>query len=73
VGYPGESPSDFESTLALIEEVQFNGLFAFKYSPRPGTASTGKPDDVPEDVKEERLRRVLALNLDIKAAQRLAV
>jgi tRNA-2-methylthio-N6-dimethylallyladenosine synthase len=73
VGYPGESPADFEKTLSLLEDVRFNGLFAFKYSPRPGTDSAEASDDVPEDVKEERLQRVLALNEDIKSSQQVAV
>ncbi len=59
VGFPGETEADFAMTLSLIDVVQFNGLFAFKYSPRPGTASAELDDDVPNPVKEERLQNVL--------------
>lgn len=62
VGYPGETEAEFSETLSLIESVRFNGLFAFKYSPRPGTVSAEAPDDVPETLKERRLQDVLALN-----------
>jgi tRNA-2-methylthio-N6-dimethylallyladenosine synthase len=66
VGYPGEADEDFEATLSLLRTVRFDGLFAFKYSPRPGTASADKFDDVPDATKEERLQQVLALNTEIK-------
>jgi tRNA-2-methylthio-N6-dimethylallyladenosine synthase len=66
VGYPGETDADFEETLSLLRQVRFDGLFAFKYSPRPGTTSAEEPDDVPDALKEERLQSVLALNTDIK-------
>src|SRR2546428_619885 len=39
VGYPGETDADFEASLSLMEQVAFDGLFAFKFSPRPGTAA----------------------------------
>ena len=60
VGYPGETAQDFLATLRLMEEANFNGLFAFKYSPRPGTPAADQADDVPNSVKEERLQRALA-------------
>ena len=66
VGYPGESAADFETTLTLFRSVRFDGLFAFKYSPRPGTASAGEADDIADQIKEERLQRVLSLNTEIK-------
>jgi tRNA-2-methylthio-N6-dimethylallyladenosine synthase len=66
VGYPGESSDDFDATLSLLRIVRFDGLFAFKYSPRPGTASSDFPDDVPDQIKEDRLQQVLALNTEIK-------
>ncbi len=55
VGFPGESKSDFEDTLRLVEDVRFFGAFSFKYSPRPGTAAAAMEDDVPSDEKAERL------------------
>lgn len=65
VGYPGETEQDLEDSLELMREIRFDGLFAFKYSPRPGTASAEEVDDVPADVKEARLQTVLALNRSI--------
>ena len=70
VGYPRENAADFAETLSLLRTVRFDGLFAFKYSPRPGTASAEEPDDVPDPVKEERLQTVLALNEEIKRSER---
>jgi tRNA-2-methylthio-N6-dimethylallyladenosine synthase len=55
VGYPGETEEDFEATMALVDEVGFSGLFAFLYSPRPGTAALRLTDDVPEGEKRRRL------------------
>ena len=59
VGFPGETTADFEETLSLLDELRFSSLFAFKYSPRPGTASAKETDDVPDPLKEERLQNVL--------------
>jgi tRNA-2-methylthio-N6-dimethylallyladenosine synthase len=58
VGFPGETEEDFGATLSLIEEVRFAGAFSFKYSPRPGTPAADMADQVPEDVKHERLQRL---------------
>jgi tRNA-2-methylthio-N6-dimethylallyladenosine synthase len=55
VGYPGETEAEFEETLGVLEAVGFDGLFAFTYSPRPGTAALRLADDVPEDEKRRRL------------------
>ncbi len=66
VGYPEETDADFAMTLSLMRALRFNGLFAFKYSPRPGTASAEMADDIPDAVKEERLQTILALNTEIK-------
>jgi tRNA-2-methylthio-N6-dimethylallyladenosine synthase len=60
VGYPGETESEFEETLAVLEEVGFDSLFAFTYSPRPGTAALRLADDVPEAEKRRRLHVVNA-------------
>ena len=60
VGYPGETEEDFEETMKLLEEARFGTVYVAKYSPRPGTRSAEQPDDVPADVKNERLQRVLA-------------
>lgn len=61
-GFYGESEEDFEQTLSLMREVGFDSSFMFKYSERPGTlASRTMPDNIPEDVKIERLNRMIAL------------
>jgi tRNA-2-methylthio-N6-dimethylallyladenosine synthase len=56
VGYPGETESDFEATLSLVESVGFDSLFIFLYSPRPGTSAIRLPDDVPEVEKKRRFQ-----------------
>ncbi len=65
VGFPGETDSDFEMTLSLLEEVQYDSVFGFKYSKRPGTAALKLAGHIPEPVKEERLARVLDIQKDI--------
>ncbi len=60
VGFPGETESDFEDTLGLIDEIGFSGAFSFKYSPRPGTPGADMDDQVAEEVKSERLQRLQA-------------
>lgn len=69
VGFPGETEEDFGCTLHCLREVGFMQIFPFKYSPRPGTVAAGLEDDVPREVKEERLARVIALQDEIEAAQ----
>jgi len=59
VGFPGETEEEFLETLSLVEEVRWSMTFVFKYSVRPGTAAAELADDVPEDVKKERHRRVM--------------
>jgi tRNA-2-methylthio-N6-dimethylallyladenosine synthase len=58
VGFPGESDADFLDTLRLVDDVRFASTFSFKYSPRPGTPAADLTDQVPEDVKAERLARL---------------
>lgn len=61
-GFSGETEEDFQQTLSLMREVGFESAFMFKYSERPGTlASRQMPDDVPEEVKIDRLNRMIAL------------
>src|SRR3984957_10198272 len=55
VGFPGETERDFEETLALLDEVQYDSLFSFKYSPRPNTAALAMEDHIPEEEKQRRL------------------
>ncbi len=62
VGFPGESEEDFEQTLSLVREVGFVAAFAFSYSPRPYTPALKlQAQDIPEDIKDQRLQRLLAL------------
>lgn len=61
VGFPGETEADFQETLSLAAEADFDGGYVFKYSPRPGTESAAWPDDVSDDVKEERHARLLGV------------
>ena len=59
VGFPGETDADFQATLAVLEEVGFAQAYAFKYSPRPGTPAAAMEEQLPDDVKDSRLQRVL--------------
>jgi tRNA-2-methylthio-N6-dimethylallyladenosine synthase len=59
VGFPGESDEDFEKTIEALHAVQYDSLFVFKYSSRPGTTASKIVDDVPPEVKQARLLRVL--------------
>jgi len=65
VGFPGESREDFEQTVEAVGEIEFDGLFAFKYSPRIGTKACSMDDQIEDDVKSERLGRILKLQEDI--------
>ena len=60
VGFPGETDADFQATLDLVEAARYGHAFSFKYSPRPGTPAAER-DQVPEDVKDDRLQRLQAL------------
>ncbi len=67
-GFHDETEEDFEETLSLMREVGFDSAFMFKYSERPGTyASKNLPDNVPEDVKIDRLNRMIALQNELSA------
>lgn len=67
-GFHNESEEDFQQTLSLMEEAAFDSAFMFKYSERPGTlAARTMPDNVPEDVKIERLNRMIALQNRLSA------
>ncbi|BBL35942.1 tRNA-2-methylthio-N(6)-dimethylallyladenosine [Nitrosomonas stercoris] len=58
IGFPGETDSDFERTMELIDYVKFDESFSFIYSPRPGTPAADLPDDTPHQVKLARLHRL---------------
>jgi tRNA-2-methylthio-N6-dimethylallyladenosine synthase len=66
VGFPGETEADFAETLHIVEEVGFDSAFTFVYSPRQGTEAASMPDQVSEEVKRERIERL------IDVTQRLA-
>jgi tRNA-2-methylthio-N6-dimethylallyladenosine synthase len=59
VGFPGETEEDFAETLAVVEEVRYDSAFTFVYSPRHGTDAATMADQVPEDVKRERIERLV--------------
>jgi len=65
VGFPGETPDEFERTLAAVESIQYDAAFMFRYSVRPGTAAADITDDVPEPVKIERLTRLITVQQQI--------
>jgi tRNA-2-methylthio-N6-dimethylallyladenosine synthase len=68
VGFPGETDRDFEATLKLVREANFDQSFTFVYSQRPGTPAASLPDDVPLDVKQQRLATLQAqLNAQARA------
>lgn len=58
VGFPNETEEQFEETLSLVEEVGFEAAYTFIYSPRDGTPAARKKDDIPEEVKKQRLYRL---------------
>ena len=60
VGFPGESEADFEATMKLIEELDFDASFSFIYSKRPGTPASDYPDDITAELKTQRLMRLQA-------------
>ena len=64
VGFPGETEADFEQTLEVVRQVEYASSYSFKYSPRPGTPAALMKNQVPEEVKTERLMRLQALLLD---------
>jgi len=55
VGFPGEAEADFNETLSLLDEVQYDGAFSFKFSPRPNTLALSMADSVAEEEKGRRL------------------
>ena len=60
VGFPGETDADFDDTLRMVDVVAYAAAFSFKYSPRPGTPAADSVLHVPEDIKDERLKRLQA-------------
>ena len=65
VGFPGENDNDYEATVHAMEELRFDGMFGFKYSERKGTKAYEMEAQVPEDIKTERINRLLKVQEDI--------
>src|SRR4029077_4984064 len=61
VGFPGETEDDYKETRDLVEEVQFDNAFVFRYSPRRDTPAAEKPDQIDEHIKEERNQDLLRI------------
>jgi tRNA-2-methylthio-N6-dimethylallyladenosine synthase len=68
VGFPGETDADFQATMDLLEKVRYEASFSFIYSPRPGTPALRLKDDLPQDVKGERLARLQARQTELTLA-----
>jgi tRNA-2-methylthio-N6-dimethylallyladenosine synthase len=68
VGFPGETEADFEQTLSLLDEVGYDAVFAFKYSPRPNTPSLKLEDAIPDEEKARRLDVLMARQREIQIA-----
>jgi tRNA-2-methylthio-N6-dimethylallyladenosine synthase len=68
IGFPGETEAEFEDTLSLLDEVGFDLSFSFIYSPRPGTPAADLVDDVPLEVKKQRLERFQSRNNEMTQA-----
>jgi tRNA-2-methylthio-N6-dimethylallyladenosine synthase len=66
VGFPGETEDDFQATMELVHELRFSSVFAFKYSPRPGTAAPRLGGDVEPEVADRRLQELLAAQQQIQ-------
>jgi tRNA-2-methylthio-N6-dimethylallyladenosine synthase len=73
VGFPGETEEKFQDTLSLMQEVRFSTVYSAAYSPRPGTLAARWEDDVPAEVKKERLQRLDRLQQSIAMEQHQAL
>ena len=69
VGFPGETEADFEETLSLLQEVGYDSVFTFKYSPRPNTPSLALEDAIPDEEKARRLEVLMAKQREIQIAR----
>jgi tRNA-2-methylthio-N6-dimethylallyladenosine synthase len=69
VGFPGETEPEFEETLTAVEEVGFDGAFTFVYSPRAGTEAASMPDQIPEELKRERIERLVEVVQRVAASR----
>jgi tRNA-2-methylthio-N6-dimethylallyladenosine synthase len=69
VGFPGETEADFEETLSLLDEVGYDSVFTFKYSPRPNTPSLALEDAIPDEEKARRLEVLMSRQREIQIAR----
>ena len=69
VGFPGETEDDFRDTVDVVREVGFDGAFTFVYSPRAGTEAAAMPDQLGEEVKRDRIERLIAVVQEVAAAR----
>jgi tRNA-2-methylthio-N6-dimethylallyladenosine synthase len=69
VGFPGETEADFEQTLSLLEEVGYDGVFSFKYSPRPNTPALTLDDAIPDQEKARRLEILMSKQRELQTKQ----
>ncbi len=65
IGFPGETEEEFLDTLSLMREVRYDSSFDFVYSPRKGTPAASMPDQIPEDVKQQRIMQIVALQSEL--------
>lgn len=66
IGFPGETEDDFDQTMSLVAETEYDGLYIFKYSPRPNTPAAAYTDSIPEEVKTERFLKLQELQRRIQ-------
>jgi len=69
VGFPGETEDDFRETIEVVEEVAYDAAFTFVYSPRAGTEAAVMADQIPEDVKRDRIERLIAVVQRVASAR----
>ncbi len=64
-GFPGETDDDFWATLRAMRDIRFDSAFTYQYSPRPGTAAAGLPEQLEDEVRHNRLERMISLQQEI--------
>jgi tRNA-2-methylthio-N6-dimethylallyladenosine synthase len=72
VGFPGETEAEFEETVTAVEEVGYDGAFTFVYSPRQGTEAAAMPGQLSEELKRERIERLIEVVQRVAEARNLA-
>ena len=69
LGFPGETDEDFEEAVSLLKEVRYEAAFMYYYNPRNGTPAAEYPEQVPLELKKERLQKVIDIQLEINRAE----